>query len=345
MLKEIAFTPAVFDESAQSDKSDWRDQLKELLGVLAPKGSVCPVIVSNLYGSSWYHEIERSLKSVEDHKLKAVCQAIMEKMKDRLVSRPACSDYPMDDATWCREALASHAIEPIDRIVATNETRVALIEEASEVRGLDEIEHAGFWHGVNVRAWPEPFFEDQIVLLRKLCIHSEWIALSSPYANTTEMDFTIEFLRTALSRPVGFQPVEIEIHFDNWNRGSSSPGLLDDRTQKQAIAARFIAHKLTRMLPSSSTVQFFCWEKLLERTLIAGDFTTDGNGVKRRRARWGLSMTHVARKRRPKVEALAEGEQETEPHRWSLMDKHEIVRPFESFLDDVTAIRPTPTSL
>jgi len=73
MLTEIAFTPAVFDEEAHEDKSDWRDQLKELLSVIAPRTGVSPIIVSDLYDSAWFYEVERTLKAVEDHRLKPVC--------------------------------------------------------------------------------------------------------------------------------------------------------------------------------------------------------------------------------------------------------------------------------
>ncbi|MFN3152905.1 hypothetical protein [Bremerella sp.] len=345
MLKEIAFTPGVFDEEAQPDKSDWRDQLKELLSILAPKTGVCPIVISNLYDSGWYWEVERTLKSVEDPKLKPVCQGILTKMKDRLVKRPYRLNYPEDDAGWCREALASHAIDPIDRVVATSQTRATLADECPDVRGIDELEDAGFWHDINDRASPEAFFEDQIVLLRKLCLHSDWIAYCSPYANSSEMDFTIEFLKAATSRPHGFEPVEIEIHFDNWDRGRSMAGPQTERRTKQDRLAQFVKQSLDGILCTSNTVHFFCWEKLLERTLIAGDFRIDGDGKRRRRARWGLSMTHVARKRRPKGGAATDAEQETEPHRWSLMDKQELARPFASFIDEISSTRPTPSSL
>lgn len=337
MLTEIAFTPAVFEEDAQEDKSDWRDQLKEILGVLAPRTGVTPIVVSDLYDSAWFHEVERTLKAVEDHKLKPVCQGLLTKMKERLVKRPYCNEYPTDDAGWCQEALASHAVEAIDRIVATQETRDA--SGNGRVRSVDEVVGAGFWHDVNDRASPNPYFEDQTVLLRKLCLHANWVAFCSPYATTSEMDFTIELLKVALARPAGFDPLQIEVHFDNWDRGSSCAGPVADRPTKQQRAGSFIATKLAAQLPTTSTVDFFCWEKLLERMLIAGDFTTDGNGAQRRRARWGLRMTHVARKRRPKPEDAPPAD-EVEQHGWFLMDKQEMSAPFDRLLDDVAATRP-----
>ena len=136
MLTEIAFTPAVFEEDAQDDKSDWRDQLKEILAVLAPRTGVTPIVVSDLYDAAWFYEVERTLKAVEDHKLKPVCQSLLTKMKDRLVKRPYCNNYPSDDVEWCQEALASHAVEEIDRIVATRSTRDTA--GPGSVRSVDE---------------------------------------------------------------------------------------------------------------------------------------------------------------------------------------------------------------
>lgn len=346
MLTEIAFTPAVFDEAAHEDKLDWRDQLREFLRILAPHTSVSPVVISNMYDTGWFLEVKRRLMAVEDQKLKPVCQNIILKMEDRLVLRPKCNKFPFDDLAWCREAIASHAIEPIDRIVGTRETRTAIEGEFPDIRSVDELEDVTFWHDIRDRASPEAFFEDQILLLRKMCVHAKWIAFSSPYATTSEMDFTIELLKAALDRPAGFGKLEIEIHFDNWNRGSSSPGPESERKNKQDRIAKFIASQLKRFRHTPDCVSFLCWEKLLERTLIAGDFTTDGNNTKRRRPRWGISMTHVARKRRPKdIPEGSDSEEDSEPHRWRLMDKQELAAPFNKFLDHVAPSRPVPSHL
>lgn len=340
MLTEIAFTPAVFDQDKHEDKSDWRDQLKEILRSLAPRTGVSPIVVSNLYDSTWFFEVERSLRAVEDHKLKPVCQGLLTKLEERLVKRPICNDYPMDDAGWCREAIASHSVELIGRIVATLETRASLEDDGHDVRSLEELNGAGFWSGISDRASPRAFIEDQIVLQRLLCLHSGWVAYSNPYAAGAEMDFTIDFLKAALNRPPGFGGIEIEVHFHKRDVDAT------ERQNQQDRTARYLSRQLIGHLTAPNCVKVFCWERLLERTLIAGDFTTDGDGVQRRRPRWGISMTHVARQRLPREKVLEDAVvPDAEPHRWRLMDKQELSAPFDRFLDHVRATRPTPSIL
>ena len=81
----------------------------------------------------------------------------------------------------------------------------------------------------------------------------------------------------------------------------------------------------------------------MERSLIAGDYTTDGNGQRRRRPRWGVRMSHVARKRRPRNNSTVVRDEEKQG--WFLLDKDGIADVFNRFLDDVALTRPPSTSM
>ena len=85
------------------------------------------------------------------------------------------------------------------------------------VRRLDEVRDAGFWRGIAADASPPMKISDQVAMLREFCVHSEFFRLITPHIHgggDDETDFAVELVRSALDRPPGFPPVEIEIHTD-----------------------------------------------------------------------------------------------------------------------------------
>lgn len=117
--------------------------------------------------------------AIKDQRARLLCEGILHNMKKTLVTRPVCGDWPDEDVVWCREAIASSTIEPIERIVADSKSKSALLDECKFVRSLDEVENGGFWQGIGSESSPKMIISDQVKQLRKLCLHSESIALIS----------------------------------------------------------------------------------------------------------------------------------------------------------------------
>jgi len=155
MLTEFAFTPSIFDEDAHEDKEAWRDQLRELNSSMFPRTSAWPIVVSDLYAGSWSSHILPYVERIQDHVAKKHCQGLLTNMERMLVVRPDCRDWPNDnDVAWSREAVATHLIEPIDRIVSVVSTKQAMAGEFSLIRSIDEVMDAGFWQGIKSDASP-----------------------------------------------------------------------------------------------------------------------------------------------------------------------------------------------
>jgi len=323
MLSEFAFTPAIFDEAAHDDKEAWGEQLRELTSAIFPRTSVGPVVISDLYAGSWSQHIVSYIEKISDHRARKYCQSLLTNMHRMLVKRPVCGVWPSeDDAAWCREAIATHAVEPIDRIISVRKTKDSQNENFSIVRCIDEVEDGGFWRGINADASPRMVIAEQVDLLRKLCLHSDWIAVINAHGFSSEQDFSLHLLEAAFWRPPGFGPIHVELH-------AEAPYVSDvvERKVRQERVALNMARNIERSLKAPHKVDLCFWPKLLDRVIVAGNFAKESDGTIRKRPRWGVSMNHVARGSEPNIP----------PTEWKLLRAESLNDWFRKFVAEDAA--------
>ena len=208
MLTEFAFTPSVFDEAAHEDVDAWCDQLRRLTSSMFPETSAWSIIVSDLFAGAWSSQVFPFVAKIKDPKARRLCQGLATQMKRMLVSRPICGSWPESDPAWCLEAISASQLEAIERIVSTRATKVAFPQMPSVVRSIDEVMDKGFWAGIGSDASPPMVIADQVELLRKLCLHSEWVSLINPYGLTSEQDFGIKLLQATFTRNASYDDTE-----------------------------------------------------------------------------------------------------------------------------------------
>ena len=328
MLSEFAFTPAIFDEDAHDDKEAWCDQVRKLTFSMFPDTSAWPVVVSDLYAGSWSSHIEAYVNSIQDHRAKKFFIEFATRMKQRLVTRPYCGDWPNeDDAAWCREAIATHAVEPIDRIISVRKTKNSPGDDFSIVRCIDEVEDGGFWHDINADATPRMVIAEQARLLCKLCLHSEWVALINPYGFGNEQDFVIEVLALAMQRNAKFGKIHFELHANQPDE--SDPVEL---ARKQHNVTNNMTYKIKPKLTAENTAELYFWPKLLDRVIVAGNYVKISGGAMRKKPRWGASMNHFARRDEP----------DAAPTNWNLLRHEALDRWFREFVAENVTRKPTP---
>jgi hypothetical protein len=297
MLAEFALTPSVFDEGAHADKDAWREQLRELGTNMFPRVAAWPVIVSNLYESSWHVFALQTVKSISDQRARLLCQGILDNAAKTLVARPAlAADWPGEDSVaWGQEAIDSHGAEPIERIVACRAAHTVLAKSCKFIRCIDEVQDSGFWQGISADWSPPMKIADQVQALRKLCVHSDFLCLISPDikgGSDDEADFASEVIRSSFARPAGFPPPEIEIHTE----GPHGNPAESDYASRLATRVSNVSQSLKRHIPAGQSIRLVVWPKLLDRVLVAGVYAEVASGGQQRSPRWGISMSHIARK-------------------------------------------------
>jgi hypothetical protein len=333
MLAEFALTPSVFDEDAHDDKDAWLEQLRELGGNIFPRVAASPVMVSNLYAGSWHSVATQVVMDIKDHRARKLCQDLLEKTRRTLVFRPVCNDeWPgEEECAWGREAIQSASEEAIERIIATRTAHEVLARECTFIRSIDEVTGSGFWQGVSASRSVPMRIGDQSRLLRKLCLHTEFLCLLTPRiygASDDETDFAIEVIRSALKRPSGYRRVSVDIH----TSGPSGDPSDADYSEKLSSCVGNISTRLGEALRPGESISLYVWPRLLDRYIVGGIFVEAAGRVRQRSPRWGVSMQHIARR----------DERTSHPATsWNLLDRKSLSECFDQyFRENATGVLP-----
>jgi len=316
MLAEIAITPSIFDEAVHPDLELWKEQLRELGSWMFPKIGPSPVMISDLFGGSWKKIILDNVKSIKDQKARLYAKDIFTNLSKTLVCRPAIGQWPGEDSfSWGREAILSNNLEPIDRIIGCKLVHEVISKESSFFRCIDEVKDSGFWKNVE-SSWQQSMnIKDQIKALRKLCLHSQFLCLATPYikgGGDDETDFAVSIIKSAFTRPPEYLPVEIEIHTALPDPPVNSERLISNITS--AIKSNLMLNQKVRLVLRSS---------FLDRYLIAGNHAKMSDGSTHKKPMWGVAMTHIARKQ--------DGKKGIPPTPWNLLNKDPLMQVFNWF--------------
>jgi hypothetical protein len=339
MLAEFALTPSIFDEDAHQDKDAWLDDLQHLGAAMFPHVSASPAIISNLYDGSWHPEATKIVGAIQDHRARTRCQSLLTKMKDLLVFRPACKEWPMDECAWGREAACSAIEEPIERIIASKTAHATLISEGHPARCISEVQDSGFWGGINAGGTVPMRISDQVGLLRKLCVHAEFLCLATPHIYggfDDETDFAKAVIQSAFARPAGFRRVSIDIHTEGPRGNPGDAGY----STKLANSITNITQTVKQILKSGQTITLYVWPEgeLLHRYVVGGLHAEMGGGQKRRSPRWAICLQHFARRGDNPDQA---------PAPWQLLPRKDLLDCFNRyFAEGVTGcLAPSPVQI
>jgi hypothetical protein len=221
---------------------------------------------------------------------------------------------PGSEAWWARSGCAAAAAEPIDRLVATAGCHAELAGTHAALRPLADIDTDAFWEGIRAEWSPPASIPAQVKTLRKLSVHGEFVWLAVPYVN--EMPFACALVESVFRRPHRFQPpAEVELH--------TQPSR--DDTMPDHLAG--VRRDVRRVLKPGQRIRHVVHQRLLDRIVLAGAFTTTTTTAREHAPRWGVHMGHIAR---PYDNA-------GERHEWKLLSEDGVSRWFNSLRDRTPA--------
>lgn len=290
MLKEIAFTPHIFDEMSNIDNPNWADQLYVLGERLFPWQGACPFVVSNLYDGSWEHKALEYIQDITSD-TKAKAQSLLVKIKEILVTRPAFADWPgEDEIKWAREAIELLQNSLIHRLVACISTTKTLRQEGQNLHALSDVTDSGFWNNLQPDDSPPRIICEQIKRLKMIGLHAGFISISSAHiygGEDCETGFVQELIKLAASRPANYGNVLIDVHCQ---------ATRSDITESSPIVMN-VKESFEQFCSDNTQVRIYFWPKtqVLDRILLSGDITTISGKI-RLKPRWGIYMGHIARR-------------------------------------------------
>jgi hypothetical protein len=124
-------------------------------------------------------------------------------------------------------------------------------------------------------------------VLRAICTHSDWLVVRLPQIRAGSDDEIVtlkQIVKMSTSMPSGFPITAIDIHIQ------SQRNISDETIQS------FVASEMQRFVRSGAEIRLTQWPTghILNRELIGGDFVRESSGERKEKARWYVTMAHVA---------------------------------------------------
>lgn len=320
MLSEIAITPSAFKWGIQDKSMDWVGELER---VLFPRVGDVPLVLCDLRNGEWFKSIARSIAMISNSTQRGRAQSLLAKLQVDLMSIPRSStltESPCDESMWIEEAIAANSILPIGMAFTTSpEARLRTLHPSRI--GSDEIDR----QLESSRHVPREL-NSQVVQLRNLLWHSHWVIVRFPQIRGGEHDEiqTVKQVAELLGRPVCSSPQltarQLEVQLNPKALGTYSFKKLEKCFRDWRIGGVTISLTVSK-------------EKYVNRELLAGDVvSSDGEEIKR--ARWYLTMQHVAIKR---------SDPSAENNTWSYFGRKKAHERWQKILS--TEIAPSPVAV
>jgi hypothetical protein len=285
MLTELALLPSVFDADVNADESEWRELLSKCIQYLRMPSLAAFFVVSDLYDGSWQHEVERIVNGIPEQRTRQMCKDLFRLVEKLLVKRPCNLDsYPANDLEWAKEAHLSHSVSPIDRIVVAVDACLKARAVCPSVYALRNVSDVAFWDGAFGARSLRLDLQEQVRVLGKVIVHSEWIAITDPHVLNDDNGFAEVLFQEACRLRARFGTVRLEVH-----TCALASGAEGQQKRSEYLSARF-----RRYARAGDSAEVYYWPRMLERRLLGGALTAR-EGVVRKKKRWCVSMTHSAR--------------------------------------------------
>lgn len=300
MLAEFFLTPEVFCDSDEG--------LRDLQTCLFPFGNTPVALICQL-GDHWKKAIVDKIVRIPNQNHQHLAMTLFEKVcEDIAVARPAGGNAPPDEPSWIRTAQQSHRVLELDGVVVSDN----LPNPPNECTTLAEFVVPPFWED-----YPNPRFIQRDVgaqesVLRPFCAFSDWIIVRMPQirgGNEDEIVTVKQIIRLATNVPSGFRKSSIELHFPLDERLSRNPKrVMSSVLQELREVAEPNSEVMIKLLPTGSFVN---------REILGGEFAAVSSGESKMRARWLITMNHVAVGRRRDRDR-----ERDDANSWNLYSRH-----------------------
>ncbi|HIK09442.1 MAG TPA: hypothetical protein IGS52_04120 [Oscillatoriaceae cyanobacterium M33_DOE_052] len=250
MLTEYALMPDIFDSSGYSSPEVCSIRMEYIKDVVLQEG-----LVRDLRNGEW----RRYLAAKKDEDCwPSRSRELFKKLvkQNRLRPVPSVSDKPPSDAiSWCHEAVASHAKDPLNGIITTQSV-AAEFASTNIVSPIDKIYSATWWQDRSPSVRLHRKTDDYLRHLKLVFAQANSIMFIDPYIDPVKHNYR-EFykLLVACRREL---PPEIEIHLCHLD------GIKPSQYKED------FERELSKTIQEAGlTVKVFIWNKFHDRYLIS----------------------------------------------------------------------------
>jgi hypothetical protein len=132
LLSEYAITPNVFDVSSYPHEEVGTARLEYIKDAFLEDA-----LLRNLHNGKWMSVFANHERPWHNRGMELLKK--MSKQNRIRLSAAACQDFPVSDSDWCREAMASHNVDPLVGVIAT----ARVVDEIGSDPRLGRIDRLG----------------------------------------------------------------------------------------------------------------------------------------------------------------------------------------------------------
>lgn len=256
MLSEYALIPDVFDHASYASAEECDQRLRELKECITTRG-----IVRNLHGGNWWKFVDGCRGRWHKRGLELLKKL---KQQGRLSDASCCSSQlPEDGATWCVEALASHAQVPLAGIVADQATASAY-QSHNLVTATSVMNEQTWWLGGKNSIQLKRSKADYVTSLGPTLRHSNFIMFIDPHLDAERPDYASFSDLLSVCGPRSTVP-RIEIHRVCTTGSGKDKRVRDNKDWERSFRSVLeqVVHK------ANLQVEVFLWDDFHDRYLIS----------------------------------------------------------------------------
>ena len=254
LLNEYSLVPDIFSTTSYSSEEAGRLCLQYLKESLLDDG-----IIRDLRAGDWLESFKeaRPWHSRGKELLKKVIT------QNRLRKFPAIlADDPSDDLCWCKEALASHAVQPITGVIAAESTKNHFSAEQLVGR-IDQLSSSAWWTSKSCSCIADRTFNAYKMQLELILSCSNSIMFIDPHLDPTKRGYSsfgdiLRLIGTRTPSPL------IEIHRVNYSGSGRNRVFLSNSYFEEA----FKDHLSEPLREIKQRANIYIWPEAHERFLI-----------------------------------------------------------------------------
>lgn len=284
MLAEFFLTPDVFLGSAED-----LNRLRECLFPI--NGNHVPVICQ-FDKERWETYLGHKIARIQQDRQRKLAMELFKRICDELaVYRPSVNGAPKCESDWINAARNSARVLALDDIVVSRVT----VECPADCHRVSEFTGAGYWQQFGNPRLVGRDRQAQAAVLRTICAHAHWLIVRMPQVRGGFDDEVVtikQIIQLANNLPEDFPRSDIFIEIPNSAAMEKEFGKLD--AAKRLLRSVKAELREFRDTGGEVSIAVYPSKSVLDREVLAGEYVTGAKTSKEFKARWYLTMSHVA---------------------------------------------------
>jgi hypothetical protein len=284
MIAEFFLTPDAFCESDEG--------IRQLKTCLFPFGNPPVGVICHFGEEEWETIVSRRIVKIPNANQRTLAMKLFQRVCSEVaVFRPPIVETPNDEDGWITQAQRSSTDLALDGIVASQNVEPL----PGDCTRLSDFTSSAHWENFGNPRLVGRDVASQVPILNSICAHSDWLIIRMPQVKGGIDDEIVtikQIIQLANRLPAGYKKSDIFVdvpllknYEEKFGTQAGAERLM--RQVKSELAAE-------KVVGAELSVSIYPVKSFVNREVVAGEFAKESDGNISFKARWYLTMNHVA---------------------------------------------------